>query len=240
MTRRLPTASTRSLRPPSPAPYTDHTNCLISSPFPAPLPLRDRTTTLSLEIIHYPHPTLRYVSKPLKRVDAELKAMVAEMFDLMYEHEGIGLAAHQVDLPYRLFVCNPKGDPDEKESECVFINPVILKGSGQHEREEGCLSIPGVYGPVVRKEKITVQAYNLAGEEISGELDGLFARVVQHETDHLDGRLFIDRLTPTQLADISGELEEFEIDFESRRNVGELPTDEQIAARIDELLRLRT
>lgn len=195
---------------------------------------------MSLEIIHYPHPTLRYVSRPLKRVDAELKSMVAEMFDLMYEHEGIGLAANQVDLPYRLFVCNPKGDPDEKESECVFINPVILKGSGQHEREEGCLSIPGVYGPVIRKEKITVQAYNLAGEEISGELDGLFARVVQHETDHLDGRLFIDRLTPTQLADISGELEEFEIDFESRRGVGEMPTDEQIAARIDELVRLRT
>jgi peptide deformylase len=195
---------------------------------------------LSLEIIHYPHPTLRYVSRPLKRVDAELKSMVEEMFDLMYEHEGIGLAANQVDLPYRLFVCNPEGDPDAKEAECVFINPVILKGSGQHEREEGCLSIPGVYGPVIRKEKVTVQAYNLAGEEISGELDGLFARVVQHETDHLDGRLFIDRLTPTQLADLAGELEEFEIDFESRRNVGEMPTDEQIAARIDELIRLRT
>jgi peptide deformylase len=194
---------------------------------------------LSLEIIHYPHPTLRYVSRPLKRVDAELKSMVEEMFDLMYEHEGIGLAANQVDLPYRLFVCNPSGNSDEKESECVFINPVILKGSGQHEREEGCLSLPGVYGPVIRKEKITVQAYNLAGEEISGELDGLFARVVQHETDHLDGRLFLDRLTPTQLADISAELEEFEIDFESRRNVGEMPTDEQIAARIDELLKLR-
>ena len=195
---------------------------------------------MSLEIIHYPHPTLRYVSRPLKRVDAELKEMVAEMFALMYEHEGIGLAANQVDLPYRLFVCNPSGDPDQKDSEHVFINPVILKGSGQHEREEGCLSIPGVYAPVTRKEKITVQAYNLAGEEITGELDGLFARVVQHETDHLDGRLFIDRLTPTELADISGELEEFEIDFESRRNVGELPTDEQIAARIDELVRLRT
>jgi peptide deformylase len=195
---------------------------------------------LSLEIIHYPHPTLRYVSKPLKRVDAELKSMVAEMFELMYEHDGIGLAANQVDLPYRIFVCNPEGDPDAKEAECVFINPVILKGSGQHEREEGCLSIPGVYAPVVRKEKITVQAYNLAGEEISGELDGLFARVVQHETDHLDGRLFIDRLTSTQLADLAGELEEFEIDFESRRGVGEMPSDEQIAARIDELVRLRT
>jgi peptide deformylase len=195
---------------------------------------------MSLEIIHYPHPTLRHVSKPLKRVDAELRQMVAEMFELMYKHEGIGLAANQVDLPYRVFVCNVSGDPKDKDSESVFINPVILKGSGQHEREEGCLSIPGVYSPVIRKEKISVQAYNMAGEEITGEIDGLFARCVQHEIDHLDGRLFIDRLTPTQLADISGELEEFEIDFNSKRGVGELPNDEQIAARIDELERLRT
>jgi peptide deformylase len=195
---------------------------------------------LSLQIIHYPHPTLRHVSKPLTRVDAELRDMVAQMFELMYEHEGVGLAANQVDLPYRLFIANVEGDAKAKDAECVFINPVILKGSGQHEREEGCLSIPGVYAPVVRKEKITVQAYNLAGEEISGELDGLFARVVQHEVDHLDGRLFIDRLAPAQLADITGELEEFEIDFNSRRAVGEAPTDEQVAARIAELERLRT
>jgi peptide deformylase len=197
-------------------------------------------TTLSLQIIHYPHPTLRHVSKPLKRVDAELKQMVAQMFDLMYEHEGVGLAANQVDLPYRLFIANVEGDPKAKDAECVFINPVILKGSGQHEREEGCLSLPGVYAPVVRKEKISVQAYNLAGEEVSGELDGLFARVVQHEVDHLDGRLFIDRLSPTQLADLGGELEEFEIDFKSKRDVGEMPSEEQIAARIMELERLRT
>lgn len=195
---------------------------------------------MDLRIIHYPHPTLRHVSKPLKRVDAELKQMVARMFELMYEHEGVGLAANQVDLPYRMFVCNPEGDPKNKEAEFVFINPVIKKGSGQHEKEEGCLSIPGVYAPVVRKEKITVQAYNLAGEEISGELDGLFARIVQHETDHLDGRLFIDRITPTQLADLAGELEEFEIDFNSKRAVGELPSDEQIVARLADLERLRT
>ncbi|MBA3480593.1 MAG: peptide deformylase [Pirellulales bacterium] len=195
---------------------------------------------MSLQIIHYPHPTLRHVSKPLVRVDAELKQMVAEMFELMYEYEGIGLAANQVDLPYRLFVCNPEGDPRAKDAECVFINPVILKGSGQHEREEGCLSIPGVYAPVVRKEKISVQAYNLAGEEISGELDGLFARVVQHEVDHLDGRLFIDRITPTQLADLAGELEEFEIDFNSKRAVGEQPSEAQTIAHIAELERLRT
>lgn len=193
-----------------------------------------------LSIIHYPHPTLRHVSKPLKRVDADLRRMIAEMFDLMYAHEGVGLAANQVDLPYRVFVANPEGDPAIKEAEAVFINPVLLKGSGQSEKEEGCLSIPGVHAMVSRKEKITVEAYNLAGEEIAGELDGLFARIFLHELDHLDGRLFIDRLEPLQLADLAEELEEFEIDFESKRQVGEMPTDEQIAARLAELERLRT
>jgi peptide deformylase len=195
---------------------------------------------LSLAVLHYPHPTLRHVSRPLRRVDAELKRIVAEMFYLMYEHDGVGLAANQVDLPYRLFVANVEGDRNAADAECVFINPVILRGSGQAEREEGCLSIPGVYAPVTRKERVTVQAYNLAGEEVSGEFGDLFARVVQHEVDHLDGRLFIDRLTPLQRADIQHTLEEFEIDFESKRSVGELPTDEQIASRLADLEQLRT
>jgi peptide deformylase len=92
----------------------------------------------------------------------------------------------------------------------------------------------------VRKEKITVQAYNLAGEEVSGELDALFARVVQHEVDHLDGRLFIDRLSPSQYADIAAALEEFEIDFNSKRAVGEMPSEEAVAAHLEQLERLRT
>lgn len=195
---------------------------------------------MPLEIIHYPHPTLRHVSRPLKRVDAELTRMIEEMFDLMYEHEGVGLAANQVDLPYRVFVANPEGDPEALDAEAVFINPVIIKGSGQEEQEEGCLSIPGVRAPVVRQERVMVEAYNLAGERISGELSGLFARIAQHEIDHLDGRLFTDRLSPTQYADIAGEMEEFEIDFQSKRGVGEMPSDEAIAARIAELERLRT
>jgi peptide deformylase len=195
---------------------------------------------LSLSVIHYPHPTLRHVSRPLKRVDADLKRMIAEMFDLMYQFEGVGLAANQVDLPYRVFVANVEGARTATDAECVFINPVILRGSGQAEREEGCLSIPGVYAPVTRKEKVTLQAYNLAGEEVSGDFEGLFARIVQHEIDHLDGRLFIDRIEPLRRADIQHTLEEFEIDFESKRAVGEMPTDEQIAARIAELERLRT
>ncbi len=195
---------------------------------------------MKLQIVHYPHPTLRHVSKPLKRVDADLRDLISQMFALMYEHEGVGLAANQVDLPYRLFVANPTGDPDNKEAEYAFINPVLKAGKGQVEGDEGCLSIPGVQAPVVRKEKITIEAYNLKGEQFVAELDGLFARIVQHETDHLDGKLFIDRLSPTQAADVRGELEEFEIDFQSKRDCGELPDDEAIAARLTELEKLRT
>lgn len=194
---------------------------------------------MKLQIIHYPHPTLRHVSKPVKRVDADLRDMVEQMFDLMYEHEGVGLAANQVDLPYRLFVANPTGDAKNKDAEFVFINPVLRNGKGQVEGEEGCLSIPGVLGPVVRKEKITIEAYNLQGEEFVGEVDGLLARIVQHETDHLDGKLFIDRLSEAQAADVRGELEEFEIDFQSRRDCGELPDDETMATRLAELEKLR-
>jgi len=165
--------------------------------------------------------------------------MVAQMFELMYEHEGVGLAANQVDLPYRLFIANPTGDPKNKDAEYVFINPVLKGGKGQAEGEEGCLSIPGVLGPVVRKEKITIEAYNLEGEQFIGEVDGLFARIVQHETDHLDGKLFIDRLAPAQAAEVRDELEEFEIDFQSKRDCGELPDDEAITQRLSELEKQR-
>jgi len=194
---------------------------------------------LKLQIILYPHPTLRHLSKPVKRVDAELHDMVAQMFALMYEHEGVGLAANQVDLPYRLFVANPSGDPKNSTAEQVFINPILKGGKGQVEGEEGCLSIPGVLGQVVRKEKITIEAYNLEGEQFVGELDGLFARVVQHEIDHLDGKLFIDRLPAAQAAELREDLEEFEIDFQSKRDCGELPEDQEISERLAELEKLR-
>ena len=165
--------------------------------------------------------------------------MVAQMFDLMYKHEGVGLAANQVDLPYRLFVANPSGDPSNKEAEYAFINPVLRSGKEQEEGDEGCLSIPGITAPVVRNKRITIEAYDLKGEPFVGEVEGLFARIVQHETDHLDGRLFIDRLTPTQFADVRDELEEFEIDFRSKRDCGEMASDEQIAERLAELEKLR-
>jgi peptide deformylase len=195
---------------------------------------------VSLQIIQYPHPTLRHSSKPLRRVDAELRRIVAEMFELMYAHEGVGLAANQVDLPYRLFIANPEGTADIKETEGVFINPVLSGGRGLEEDEEGCLSIPGIRAPVTRNATIKIEAYDLDGNEITGELEGLMARIAQHETDHLDGTLFIDRLGPAHAAAIRDQLEEFELAFQSKHETGELPGAEQMADRLRELERLRT
>jgi peptide deformylase len=166
--------------------------------------------------------------------------MVAQMFDLMYEHEGVGLAANQVDLPYRLFIANPEGKPDAKDTEGVFINPVLSGGRGLEEDEEGCLSIPGIRAPVTRNATIKIEAYDLDGNEIRCEATGLLARIFQHETDHLDGTLFIDRLGPAHTADHRDQLEEFELAFQSRQETGELPSDEEIAKRLRELEQLRT
>jgi peptide deformylase len=202
--------------------------------------LRKTTSYVSLKVIHYPHPTLRHRSRPLKKVDAQLRTWIDEMLDLMYEHEGVGLAANQVNLPYRVFVANPEGDPDIREAEFVFINPVLRGGKGSAEAEEGCLSIPQVFAPVRRNETIKIQAYNLRGEVVEAELNGLFARVVQHETDHLDGTLFIDRLPPAAKATLRDQLEEFELDWQSRQSTGEIDEEEAIAAYIARLESERT
>jgi len=193
-----------------------------------------------VRIVKYPHPALRYKCKPLGRVDAELKSIVQQMLGLMYEHKGIGLSANQVDLPYRLFVLNPEGNPSAKEQELVFINPVILRRSGMQEAEEGCLSFPDVFAPVRRANLVTVAAYNLDGQEVAYQFQGLAARAVQHEYDHLDGVLFIDRMSPGALLSIKKELAEFELEFAGQRRQGLIPDDKQITARLRQLEMLRT
>ncbi len=193
-----------------------------------------------MRIIKYPHPTLRHESKPLRKVDAELKKTIAHMLELMYADKGIGLAANQVDLPYRLFVMNLSADAAAKDEEHVFINPTILKRSGTQEAEEGCLSLPEIYGDVKRSAKIVFSAYNLAGEELRYELTGLFARAVQHENDHLDGVLFIDRLSETGKLAVQDDVEALEREFADERTHGRIADDQQIAARIAELEALRT
>lgn len=194
---------------------------------------------MPLEIVHYPHPTLRHVSKPLVKVDRQLRDWAAEMIELMYEHEGIGLAANQVDLPYRFFVINVTGDPDQPEHEQVVINPVLSKGKGQTEMSEGCLSLPEVRGPMRRHTAIQIQAYDLAGNEINQVVDGMLARVIQHETDHLDGILFTDKMSPTERAEIDDLLYELEVDWQSRQQTGDAPADDAIATRLAELEALR-
>lgn len=166
--------------------------------------------------------------------------MVREMFDLMYQAKGIGLAANQVELPYRLFVLNLESDPKARDQEYVFINPVLTQRKGSGEAEEGCLSIPGLYGDVRRPERVTVNAFDLAGKELTLELDGLFARAVQHEIDHLDGVLFIDRLSATRMQDAQPTLRDMEDQFEAQLARGELPKETDIVRRLRDLEEQRT
>jgi len=187
-----------------------------------------------LKIIHYPHPTLRHKSKPVTKINRELKDIVSEMFQLMYAARGIGLAANQVDLPLQLFVINLSGNPDEGD-ERVFINPVISKPSGRAEAEEGCLSIPEVNSVVIRPEKIHVSAFDLSGNEINETVDGLLARAIQHEYDHLHGMLFIDRISDSAKKNIEGQLYEFENHHDALIKSGEIPLVEANDLRLAEL-----
>ena len=113
-----------------------------------------------MQIVHYPHPSLRWKSRPVSSVSGALRRTVQEMFELMYEAKGIGLAANQVALPFRFFIINISGDPDLADEELVFLNPELSAQSGSTEGEEGCLSVPQVYGQVKRFETITVEAYD--------------------------------------------------------------------------------
>jgi peptide deformylase len=186
-----------------------------------------------LDIVEYPHPTLRHKTKSLRRVDADLRVTVTEMFRLMYDADGIGLAANQVDLPYRVFVIN-LGSERGQDEEMVFINPVISRPKAPvEEEEEGCLSLPGVFAPVRRPSTIHLTAFNLAGEEICSEFQGLLARVIQHEADHLDGVMFIDRLSDTAEMAVRDELAGFQRRFEQRRESGEIPADAEIRTRLE-------
>ncbi len=192
-----------------------------------------------LKIIQYPHPTLRHISKPLKKVDSELRDIIARMFELMYEAKGVGLAANQVDLPYRLFIANLQSDPAKGE-ELVFINPVLSRHRGSAEAEEGCLSLPGLYADVKRSEHVIIDAYNLAGEPVHIDAEGFLARVMQHETDHLNGKLFVDRLGTAAQLELRDTLNEFEIQFASQQEHGEMPDEVAIKRRLEELEKLRT
>src|SRR5712691_704456 len=166
-----------------------------------------------MQIVQYGHPVLRWKSKPIQSITDELRSVVRAMFDLMYSAKGVGLAANQIGLPYRFFVVNVTSDPEHADEEFVFLNPRIRRRKGSTSGEEGCLSLPGLYANVERAEQIMIEAYDLEGESFEMDLDELPARVVQHEIDHLDGVLFVDRLSPDERLKLEPKLLGFESEF---------------------------
>jgi peptide deformylase len=145
-----------------------------------------------LKVRRYGDPVLRRKAEPVGPITAELRALVDDMIDTMYDEAGIGLAAPQVGVSLRLMVV---GHDDRKGPQAI-VNPVITDRGGEVTAEEGCLSIPGIFANVTRSEWVQVEATDLEGRPVSLRGRGLFARVLQHELDHLDGVLFIDRLDP--------------------------------------------
>lgn len=184
-----------------------------------------------MRVVKYPHPMLTYQSKPLRKIDQTIRDVVADMFDLMYTNNGVGLAANQVDLPYQLVVINPTGQREEKDQEYVFINPTILKLKGVEEGEEGCLSYPGLRLIVPRAREVKFQAVNLKGELNTYYWKGFEARIIQHETDHLFGKCFYQRATAS-ITDLDMALAKMADQYDKDLAAGLEPTPEQFAENV--------
>jgi peptide deformylase len=145
-----------------------------------------------LRIILYPDPRLRKSCSPVSSFDGALVALVERMFQLMRDDRGVGLAAPQVGINRRLFIINPTGQPEDDR---VYINPQLSDPSDDEEAEEGCLSLPKITVRVLRSRRLRMRAQNLKGEWFEEEADGYVARIWQHENDHLDGILLLDKMT---------------------------------------------
>ena len=145
-----------------------------------------------LDILHYPDVRLHTVAKPVKGVDERIRTLVDDMAETMYAAPGIGLAATQVDVHERVIVIDISETHDQLR---VFINPEIVAQSGTEESEEGCLSVPGIFDKVVRAERVTVRALDRDGKSFELDADGLLAVCIQHEMDHLKGKVFVDYLS---------------------------------------------
>lgn len=180
---------------------------------------------MSMKIVRYPHPALRQKAEVVQSITKELTLQVGEMLELMYKHDGLGLAAPQVALPYRVLVMNFAGDAEKKDQEYVAINPVIIESKGTIDDREGCLSFPDLYGKVRRAKTVKVQAYNLKGELYEMQASELPARVWQHEIDHLNGVLFIDKLGFLSRRNAKKDIDRFIEEFNEARARGDLPKD---------------
>ncbi|MDD2885467.1 MAG: peptide deformylase [Dechloromonas sp.] len=145
-----------------------------------------------LPILRFPDPRLKKVALPITNVDNGIRRLAADMAETMYEAPGIGLAATQVDVHKRLMVIDVS---EEKNALCVFINPEIVNQAGSETGEEGCLSVPGIYDKVERAAEVTVRYLDLDGKPQQLAADGLLAVCIQHEIDHLNGKVFVDHLS---------------------------------------------
>lgn len=182
------------------------------TPHPAAAPETDLVSAEGTDrVLVYPDPRLRERARPVDEVTPEVRRRARAMFPLMYEEQGIGLAAPQIGWGVRLFVVNVSGRP---EDELVLVNPVVVeKAGGLWSFEEGCLSLPGIRGKVERERRIVLEGQDLDGAPVRVEADGLVARCLLHEYDHLDGVLFIDRLSPAKKQSIKRRLRDLELDF---------------------------
>ncbi|MCF6281849.1 MAG: peptide deformylase [Candidatus Polarisedimenticolaceae bacterium] len=157
-----------------------------------------------LDILRFPDPRLRNKAQRIEQVDAALRRLVDDMLETMYQAPGIGLAAIQVNVAKRLVVIDIS---EEKDQPLVLINPEIIESDGSEEYEEGCLSVPGVYETVKRAERIRIKAQDRQGVPFELETDELLAICIQHEIDHLDGKLFVDYLSSLKRQRIRKKLE---------------------------------
>lgn len=156
-----------------------------------------------LDILTFPDPRLRRVARPVEAVDDELRGFIADMFETMYDAPGIGLAATQVNDLRRVIVIDISETRDEP---LCLVNPEIIDASGEQVCEEGCLSVPDVFAEVRRADRVTVRALDRTGEVFERDADGLLAVCIQHEIDHLDGKLFVDYLSPLKRSRIEKRL----------------------------------
>jgi peptide deformylase len=171
-------------------------------------------TTEHLRIIHYPDPRLRKVSEPVKSFDVPLRELVGRMFELMREDKGVGLAAPQVGINQRLFVINPTGKPEDDR---VYINPQMSEPIGEDEAEEGCLSLPEIRVNVLRAKSLHMRAQNLDGEWFEEHADGYVARIWQHENDHLEGILLLDKMSALDKLAARKAIKQMEADYAGKK-----------------------
>jgi peptide deformylase len=160
-----------------------------------------------LDILHFPDPRLRKKAEPISNVDDAIRQLADDMLETMYEAPGIGLAATQVNVQKRLIVIDIS---EEKDEPLILINPEIVDSEGEREYQEGCLSVPEAYEMVTRADKVRIKAVNLEGESFELDADDLLATCIQHEIDHLDGKLFVDYLSNLKRQRIRKRLEKIQ------------------------------